>query len=128
MKHKQKEAKILLVEDEKNIRENISMLLAMHNFIVQEASSVEDAISCLSNFLPDIIICDMVMLGAHGHVLLETIKKTPSLSSIPFVFLTAKSEPNDISSGLNSGAADYITKPFKFDQLHNCIKRLLAKG
>ena len=128
MKSRQEAVKILLVEDEKNIRENISVLLGMHDFVVQEASSVEDALNRLNYFLPDVIICDMIMPGAHGHVLLETIKKMPALSSIPFVFLTAKSEVNDIATGLNSGAADYLTKPFKFDQLHGCINRLLAIG
>jgi DNA-binding response OmpR family regulator len=121
-------AKILLVEDEKNIRENISMLLSMHDFSVKESSSVEEALSCLGNFFPDIIICDMIMPGGHGHLLLEAIHKTPALSSIPFVFLTAKSEVNDITTGLSSGAADYITKPFKFDQLLSCIKRVLASA
>ncbi len=121
----EKSIRILLVEDEKNIRENIATLLNMNDFDVRATASVQEALLCLETFIPDIILCDIIMPGSYGYVLLETIKTMPGLSTIPLVFLTAKSEKFDFEKATSMGASAYLTKPFKFANLLLTINEVL---
>ena len=116
---------ILIVEDEKNIRENMVTLLTMNDYEVRAAASVAEALDCLKTFEPQIIFCDVIMPNAPGYVLLETIRKTPGLSHIPLVFLSAKAEKADIDKAMDMGAAAYITKPFKFADLVGAVNDIL---
>jgi DNA-binding NarL/FixJ family response regulator len=120
-------AKILLVEDEDNIRDNISTLLTMTGFSVKATASVEEALAELRSFTPDLILCDVIMQGAHGYILLQTLQKMPDLNNVPFIFLTAKAELSDIRKGMNLGADDYITKPFKHEELVEAINTRLKR-
>ncbi len=119
---------ILVVEDEKNIRENMVTLLTLNDYEVRATASVYEALDCLKTFTPHIIFCDVIMPGLHGYVLLQTIKEMPGLSNIPLVFLSAKSEKTDIDKAMNMGAAAYITKPFKFADLVAAVNSVINKG
>ena len=118
--------RVLVVEDEKNIRENMVTLLTMHDYEVRAAASVAEALDCLKTFIPQIIFCDVIMPVAHGYILLETIRNTPDLRHIPLVFLSAKSDKADIDKAMDMGAAAYITKPFKFADLVNTVNSILG--
>ena len=119
--------KILLVEDELNIRENVAALLSMSGYEVNDVASVAEALEAIKTFTPDLILCDIVMPGAHGYILLQTLQNSEKLKNTPFIFLTAKAELSDIRKGMNLGADDYITKPFKQEELIQAINTRLQK-
>lgn len=119
--------KILLVDDELNIRETITELLIFQNYDVKTAQNGQDALDVLEYWTPDLIICDIMMPVMNGTLLHEIIKDNHSLSSIPFIFLTAKSEKNLMHKCLVAGADDFISKPFKINQLTDVIKAKIER-
>jgi two-component system sensor histidine kinase/response regulator len=120
--------KILVVEDDKDVRQNICDLLEAEKFYVLSANNGLKALEVLQDFFPDLIICDVMMPEMNGHELLKKIGSIVNYASIPFVFLTAKADPNDHREGMNLGADDYLTKPFTRDQLLSIIKARLKKS
>jgi two-component system sensor histidine kinase/response regulator len=119
--------KILLVDDELNIRETITELLIFQNYDVKTAQNGQEALDLLEYWTPDLIICDIMMPVMNGIMLHEIIKDNHSLSSIPFIFLTAKKEKNLMRKCLVSGADDFISKPFKINQLIEIIKAKIER-
>jgi len=114
--------KILVIEDEKAVRENISTLLTEEGYGVLLAKNGEEGLSTARAENPDLIICDIMMPGIDGYSVLVELSKDPSTSSIPFIFLTAKFEKEDLRKGMQLGADDYIFKPFKADDLLRSIE------
>lgn len=114
--------KILLVDDELNIRETITELLIYENYDVKTASNGEEALVVLEYWNPDLIICDIMMPVMDGEMLHEIVKENESLTAIPFVFLTAKREDNLMRKSLLTGVDDFIYKPFKRNELIGVIK------
>lgn len=119
--------KILLVEDEKNIRLNLSEILELNNFKVISAENGHEALLLLDSEIPDLIISDILMPGMDGYELFEAINAKYKLKCIPFLFLSAKTEPEDIRTGMNMGADDYITKPVKHHDLIKAVNVRLQK-
>jgi len=117
--------KILIVDDEENLRETISELLIFENFEVKTASNGLNAIELLSDWTPDLIISDIMMPVMDGHAFHQLVKENNQLNSIPFIFLTAKKEKNQMRKYLSEGADDYIAKPFKIKELVETIKSKL---
>lgn len=119
--------KILLIEDNQNIRENTAEILELANYKVYTAENgkvgVETALECK----PDLIICDIMMPVLDGYGVLHLIHKNPSLQNTPFIFLTAKTERADIRRGMELGADDYLTKPFMETELLTAIESRLRK-
>lgn len=118
---------ILILEDDKDVRDSIKEILLMNNFNVLVAANVKEALENLENVKPDLIISDIVMPEYSGLEFLETIRKIPVLFNVPFIFLTAQSDNGKIREGMNLGADDFITKPFKIDDLLQSIKLRLEK-
>ncbi len=119
--------KILIIEDEKDIRESVADILRLHNYkVVEAANGNEGLIAALSHF-PDLIISDVLMPGFDGFQLMEHLQNNKRFFNVPIIFLTAKSQPDDFRKGLKLGAADYITKPFKMEELLASIKKQLTK-
>lgn len=120
--------KILVIEDDSGIREGICQILETEGFMVESApdgnSGVEKAIS----LQPDIILCDVVMPGMDGYEVISRLRENTLTDTIPFVFLTGKSEPDDIRRGMNLGADDYLYKPFSADELLSAIQLRLKKN
>jgi two-component system sensor histidine kinase/response regulator len=114
--------KILLVDDELNIREAITELLFFHNYDVRTAANGQEALYILENWTPDLIICDIMMPVIDGTTLHKKVKEDYSLSAIPFVFLTAKKENNLMRKCLLEGADYFLSKPFKIKELIEVIK------
>lgn len=119
--------KILLIEDNQNIRENTAEILELANYKVYTAENgkvgVETALECK----PDLIICDIMMPVLDGYGVLHLIHKNPGLQNTPFIFLTAKTERADIRRGMELGADDYLTKPFMETELLTAIESRLRK-
>ena len=120
--------KILLIEDDIVLRENTAELLAFSNYEVITASNGKIGVQIAKNKLPDIIVCDIMMPELDGYGVLEALTKNVNTKYIPFIFLSAKTEKKDVRKGMNSGADDYITKPFTEDELLSGIESRLAKA
>lgn len=123
----QRKLKVLLVEDEQILRENIVQFLELKKFKVTQAKNGLEADFLLKNANPDIIICDISMPFMNGIQLLEKVRKSDQHNHIPLIFLTARAEKEDLRSGMLSGADDYIIKPFKFDELFNSILKRIER-
>lgn len=119
--------KILLVDDDENLRETMYELLTHHNYEVKTASNGQKALQTLNDWFPDLIISDMMMPVMDGHAFHELVKENVLLSSIPFVFLTAKIEEDQMRKYLNQGADDYIAKPFNIKYLIEIIKSRIER-
>jgi CheY-like chemotaxis protein len=121
--------KILIIEDEDGILENIASILEFNNFIPILAKDGEEGLIKANLELPDLIICDIMMPKKDGYKVLEEIRKSTLLANTPFIFLTAKSDFPDKRKGMNTGADDYLTKPFKINELLEAINaRLFRKS
>lgn len=119
--------KILLVEDNEDIRENTAEILELANYEVVTASNGKEGFQKALESNPDIIICDIMMPVLDGYGLLHLIQKSEQLQHIPFIFLTAKTERLDFRKGMELGADDYLTKPFTELELMNAIEIRLKK-
>lgn len=107
------ETLILLIEDDLAIRDMTEMNLNMNGFSrVVCASSGEEGLLLAAQYKPDLILLDIMLPGTDGITVCRSLKNNPDLSSIPVIMLTAKGEENDIVAGLESGADDYLTKPY----------------
>ncbi len=120
-------AKILVIEDEAAIRENILDLLEAENFVSLGAANGKVGIKIAIEQMPDLILCDMMMPEIDGHGVLKALRAEPLTATIPFIFLTAKSEKTDIRLGMELGADDYITKPCTHQELLKAVAIRLEK-
>ena len=120
--------KVLLIEDDKIVRENTSEILELANFIVKTAENGKKGVSLAKTFLPDIIICDVLMPELDGYGVLQIISNSPELDHIPFIFLSAKTDHEDLRKGMELGADDYISKPFEESELLRAIESRLKKA
>jgi DNA-binding LytR/AlgR family response regulator len=119
--------KILIIEDDKDVRANIIALLSEEGYIVISAKNGTDGISVAKEELPDLILCDIMMEKTDGYAVLNELSRIPATGSIPFIFLTAKVEKEDIRTGMKLGADDYIFKPFDADDLLRSIETRLKR-
>ncbi|MFD1139499.1 response regulator [Larkinella insperata] len=118
---------ILLIEDEIQIRENVATLLSLKGYEVSTAPDGREGISQAIVSPPDLILCDIMMPEMDGYQVLDTIRNNRSLATVPFIFLTAKTEEIDVRRGMVSGADDYLTKPFTLDSLLRTIEGRLQR-
>lgn len=119
--------KVLIVEDETNIRNNLSEILEMNGYEVAVAENGQDALLALQSDQPDIILSDILMPVMNGYDLLRNVQANPKLRHLPFLFLSAKIELEDIRNGMNLGADDYLTKPVKYQELVKAIDMRLNR-
>jgi CRP-like cAMP-binding protein len=120
-------SKIVLIEDNADMRENIKEILELANYKVFTAEDGKKGIELIKKQLPDLILCDIMMPEFDGYGVLYMISKNMNTASIPFIFLSAKSEKEDFRKGMNMGADDYITKPFEDTELLDSIERRLNR-
>jgi CRP-like cAMP-binding protein/CheY-like chemotaxis protein len=120
--------KILLIEDNKDVRENTAEILKLADYDVMTAKNGKEGVELAMKNKPDLIICDIMMPVLDGHGVLHLLSKNEETSSIPFIFLTAKAERSDFRKGMEMGADDYITKPFDEIELLNAIESRLKKN
>lgn len=119
--------KILLIEDNPEIRENTAEILELDNYEVLTAENGKIGVDKAISELPDLIICDIMMPVLDGYGVLHLLSRNPLTAEIPFIFLTAKADRTDFRKGMEMGADDYITKPFEDIELLNAIESRLRK-
>jgi DNA-binding response OmpR family regulator len=110
-------ARILVVEDDNQLQQNIAELLKLNDHEVQVAWNGEQGLDVLRSFLPHLILCDIMMPQMDGIAFIRAVKNDAQLRSIPFIFLTAKVSQQDLIQGLEEGAVDYLAKPFMHKEL-----------
>jgi len=119
--------KILVIEDEPEMRRNIVALLRYKDYQPIEAENGRVGLALALRESPDLILCDVMMPDLDGHGVLRALQADAKLALIPFIFLTAKGEKNDLRSGMNLGADDYLTKPVGNPELMHAIETRLRR-
>ena len=119
--------KILIIEDNQDVRENLSELLTLSGYETRTAMNGKLGVETAMTFIPDLILCDIMMPEMDGYTVLRILSKNEMLADIPFIFLTAKTELVDVRRGMTLGADDYITKPFDDVELLDTIEMRLRK-
>ena len=120
-------AKILIAEDERDIRDLVAFTLRFAGHEVAAASNGEEAVQLAPKEKPDLILMDVRMPRMTGYDACRVMKADPNLKDIPVVFLSAKGQESEIQTGLDVGAEEYLLKPFAPDQLTERVKAILAK-
>jgi CRP-like cAMP-binding protein/CheY-like chemotaxis protein len=120
--------RILLIEDNPEVRENTMEILMLANYEVITAENGRIGVELAQRERPDLIICDIMMPELDGYGVLHILAKNQDTAAIPFIFLTAKTEKTDIRKGMNLGADDYLTKPFDDTELLNAIEARFRKS
>ncbi len=120
-------ARILIAEDEPDIRELVAFTLRFAGHEVIATSNGEEALNQAFVVIPDIILMDVRMPRMTGYDACRAMKADPTLKDIPVVFLSAKGQDSEIQTGLDAGAEEYLLKPFAPDQLTERVKAILGK-
>ena len=118
---------ILVVEDEKDIRELVKYNLQRESFIVLEAETGEAGLKMVERTIPDLILLDLMLPGKDGLEICRILKRNDRTRNIPVVMMTARSEESDIVTGLELGAEDYVVKPFSPKVLNARVKAVLRR-
>ena len=120
--------KILLIDDNLELAENISDLLLLAHYDVINAANGKVGVEFAHQYHPDLVLCDIMMPELDGYGVFSALSEDPATATIPFIFLTAKSEAYDVRVGMNLGVDDYITKPFDIVDLLRVIQTRLKKS
>ena len=120
--------RILVIEDEPEMRRNISALLRYHEYQPIEAENGRTGVELARREKPDLILCDVMMPELDGYGVLQALQQDAGLALIPFIFLTAKGDKDALRSGMNLGADDYLTKPVANADLVQAIEARLRRS
>ena len=120
-------ANILIVEDEPAIRQMLGFTLAGDGYNFLEAGDVEEAHNAMSTMIPDLILLDWMLPGISGVDFARRLKRDPKTSAIPIIMLTARGSENDKVKGLDTGADDFITKPFSTRELLARVRAVIRR-
>jgi DNA-binding response OmpR family regulator len=121
-------AKILIAEDERDIRDLITFTLGFAGYDVITATNGEEAFQKALEVMPDLILMDVRMPRMTGYEACKRIKAEEKIKHIPVVFLSAKGQESEVQTGLEVGAIEYILKPFSPDQLTDRVRAILGKN
>lgn len=119
--------KILIIEDDPQMRANLTTILQMESYQVTASANGADGLTQARQSHPDLILCDIMMAGADGHEVLRQLRGDPGTAGIPLIFLTAKTDPADLRRSMNLGADDYLTKPITVPELLAAIEARLQR-
>jgi len=119
---------ILIIEDNKGIRENLTEFFELEGYHIISAINGKSGVLLAIEFIPDLIICDVLMFEMDGYEVLFQLLKSPITELIPFIFSTSMSEKVDKAGALSLGADDYIIKPFDPDQLLKMARIWISTG
>ena len=120
--------KILVIDDETPVRENLARFLELEGYRVASAADGATGIAEALRAPPDLVLCDLMMSGVDGFGVLARLRAEPATAGIPFVFLTASANPEDATTGFKLGADEYVTKPCSLPVLAQVIAQRLAAG
>ena len=119
--------KILVIEDEPEMRRNLTTILRLENFVSLAAENGRLGVALAKKEKPDLILCDVMMPELDGYGVLQALREDPATVTVPFIFLTAKGEKPDIRAGMNLGADDYLTKPVAKNDLLDAVASRLKR-
>ncbi len=119
--------KVTIVDDDRDTREMLTLALELEGFEVGQAANGLRLISAMHVDRPDVILLDVMMSWIDGFELCRAIKKNPTFSDIPVIFVSARKSQEDERAGLAAGALDYFTKPIDMDRLIGRIREILAR-
>ncbi|MGC1393136.1 MAG: response regulator [Coleofasciculaceae cyanobacterium] len=119
-------AKILVIEDEETVRDNIWELLDAEGFETLVAENGAVGVELATQALPDLILCDLRMPELDGYGVLKALRSDPTTAAIPVLFVTARASQAELSYGMGLGANAYITKPFSLSELLAAIAQVLS--
>ena len=119
--------KILVIEDEPEMRRNIVTILRLEQFQPVAAENGRIGVELAKKEKPDLVLCDVMMPEMDGYAVLRALRAEPDLAITPFLFLTAKGEKGDVRAGMNLGADDYLTKPVAKADLLEAIRARLER-
>lgn len=119
--------KILVIEDDPQVRDNIQDILSLEDFCTITATNGVEGLSLAQEEHPDMIICDIMLPQLNGYDVLTTLRQNVETEAIPFIFLTAKANRTDLRQGMDLGADDYLTKPFTPTELRQAIATRLER-
>ncbi len=120
--------KILLIEDNPDMRENTTEILEFAGYEMKSASNGREGVQMAREIQPDLILCDIMMPEMDGYGVLYLLNKDPKTAGIPFIFLTAKADKSEVRKGMNLGADDYLTKPYEEMELLDTIESRLKRS
>jgi len=120
--------KILVIEDEPEMRRNIRTILELEDFNVVAASNGREGLALARTESPDLVLCDVMMPELDGYQVLQGLREEKNTANLPFIFLTAKGEKADFRAGMNHGADDYLAKPVSADELLTAVNVRLERA
>jgi DNA-binding NtrC family response regulator len=118
---------VLVIEDDAIIRSNVLELLEAEGFDTDQAADGKAGVAAALAHVPDVIVCDIMMPVMDGHQVLRAVRDYPETAAIPFIFLTAKAQREDVRAGMSLGADDYLTKPFTRHELLDAIQSRIER-
>ena len=119
--------KVLVIEDEFDIRELIALHLRREGYQVEAVAEGEEGLKLFQKSQFDLVLVDWMLPGLNGLALVRELRKSPDAATTPILMVTAKVEPSDIVAGLEGGADDYVTKPFEIPVLLARVRALLRR-
>lgn len=119
--------RILIVDDESDVTDLVSYHLRAKGFLVEALNDPNSSVGTARSFMPDLVILDVMMPDLNGIQICRMLRADPQLSRVPVIFLTAKAEENDRVQGLETGADDYISKPFSIKELVLRVQSILRR-
>jgi two-component system, sensor histidine kinase and response regulator len=114
-------AKILIVDDEADMRNTIDAMLSPKGHTILHAEDGVQALESIEMHMPDVVLCDIEMPKLRGFDVLSEIRKNPKLSEIPLIFLTGKTDISYMVEAMHLNVNDFLTKPFTMEDLHSAI-------
>jgi DNA-binding NarL/FixJ family response regulator len=120
--------RILVIEDQAPMRRNIALMLEMEGYEVLTAENGRVGVDTARQKRPDLIICDVMMPELDGHGVVQTLRGEDATATLPFIFLTARSDKADVRIGMNFGADDYLVKPVAREDLLAAVEVRLARA
>ena len=120
--------KIFIIEDETSIIQLVQHNLEKDGFIVSSAINGNEGLKDIKKFEPNLLLLDWMLPDLSGIEICKSIRKDTSFKNLPVIMLTAKGEEEDKIKGLDSGADDYLTKPFSYNELLARIKAILRRS
>ena len=119
--------RILLIEDNHSLREEIINVLELEGFDVVTAENGRVGLARLEESIPDLVLCDLMMPDMDGYETIEAIRSNPATRTLPVILLTARDDEDCRTKGNEVGANDYVTKPFKIPDLLRAVQDIAKK-
>jgi DNA-binding NarL/FixJ family response regulator len=120
--------RILVIDDDAKLRQQCAEVLRLEGYEVVEARNGREGVDRARKDIPDLVLCDITMPEMNGHRVLEALRAEPRTAHVPFVFLTGWSEQQDVRTGMNLGADDYLVKPMMPDELAAAVRARLRRA